>query len=102
MWVQKELIFNNLQKSNFHPKNRKWPKSAKQEFSLKKGLGSTYTPYWSLTSCKISKKSNVPKLSNIQESPFSAKNDRKWPKLAKLEFSLKNCLVSAYITLNGL
>ena len=36
--------FSNLQKNNFHPKKRKWPKSAKQEFSLKKGLGSTYTP----------------------------------------------------------
>ena len=36
----------------------------------KKGLGSTYATYWSLTSCKISKKSNVPILSNIQESVF--------------------------------
>ena len=28
----------------FTPKTWKWPKFAKREFSLKKGLGSTYTP----------------------------------------------------------
>ena len=28
----------------FTQKIRKWPKFAKREFSLKKGLGSTYTP----------------------------------------------------------
>ena len=70
-----------LQKCNFHPKKRKWPKSAKQEFSIKKGLGSTYTPYWSLTSCKISKNSNVPILRNIQVSLFFI---QKWPKMAKI------------------
>ena len=34
-------------------------------FLKKKGLGSTYTPYWCLTSCKISKKCNETILSNI-------------------------------------
>ena len=59
----------------------KWPKSAKQEFSIKKGLGSTYIPYWSLTSSKVSKKSNVPILRNIQASLFIS---QKLPKMAKI------------------
>ena len=55
----------------FSEKNdQKCPKFAKWELSLKKGLGSPYTPYWSLNSCKISKKSNEPILSNIQKSWF--------------------------------
>ena len=53
----------------------------------------------SLTSCKISEKSNEPILSNIQESP---KNDWDWPKSAKREFSLKKGLESTYTPLNGL
>ena len=60
-------------------------KICKLEFSLKKCLGSTYTPYWSLTSCKISKKYHVPILRNIQVY-FSVKNDQKWQKFAKREF----------------
>ena len=37
----KKIIFKKI---IFTQQKRKWPKSAKQEFSLKKGLGSTYTP----------------------------------------------------------
>ena len=85
------------QKIYFSAKNdQKWPKFAKSEFSLKKGLGSTYTPYWSLTSCKISKKSNMPILSNIPESLFFSQKWPKWPKFAKREFFLKNGLGSTY------
>ena len=65
---------SNLQKSNCHPKKKR-PKLAKRKFSLKKGLWSTYTPYWSLTSRKIPKKINVPILSNTSQ---------KWPKMAKI------------------
>ena len=42
--LKKLKIEQFLQRSNFHPKKRKWPKSLKQEFSLKKGLGSTHIP----------------------------------------------------------
>ena len=41
-----------IQESNCQPKKRKWPKSIKTVIFLKKRLGSTYTPHWTLTSCK--------------------------------------------------
>ena len=68
-------------------------KICKMRIFLKKGFRVNLYP---LTSCKISKKSNEPILSNIQESPFSAKNDRKWRKFAKREFSLKKSLGWTY------
>ena len=41
------------------------------------------------TSCKISKKSNGIILSNIQKVDFWTKNQQKWRKSAKREFSQK-------------
>ena len=64
-------------------------KISKTGIFLKKGLGSTNTPYWSLTSCKISKKSNEPILSNIQinsQAQCWASSAKLWKKLF-----LSNC-----------
>ena len=66
-----EPILSNIQESLFF--SQKGPKNGQNwqnVFFLKNGLGSTYTPWWSLTLCKISKKSNESILSNIQKSWF--------------------------------
>ena len=73
----------NIQVSLFF--RQKWPKMAticKTRIFLKKGFRvNLNTRYCSLTSSKISKKSNVPILRNIHVSLFFR---QKWPKMATI------------------
>ena len=81
LMVSNEPILSNIQESRFSGKYYwKWHQT---RILLNKELGSTYTLLWSLTWCKISKKSNnlIIKYWEIYKSIFFS---QKWPKMAKI------------------